>query len=242
VSASFIASFVEVVEAFTIVLAASTVRGWRPAIAGTVAGLALLAVLVAALGSLIAAVPLHLLQIVVGVLLLLLGLRWLRKAILRGARILPLHDEEKAFAAETAQLREELSRATRRADAMAAATAFKGVVLEGIEVAFIVLAVGGGRGLIGAASIGAALACALVLAIGAIVHKPLSRVPENTMKFVVGVMLSSFGVFFSGEGMGAAWPGEDLALLGLVALFALVALGCVRLIEAQRPAAEAIAP
>jgi uncharacterized membrane protein len=234
VIAAFLASFVEVVEAFTIVLAASTLRGWRPALLGTLAGFVLLALLVVGLGRLIEAVPLHGLQFVIGVLLLLFGLRWLRKAILRAAGIIPLHDENLAYAKETGKLREEAQRAARRADFLAGATAFKGVVLEGIEVVFIVLAVGGGRGMVGAASLGALLACVLVAAIAALVHRPLSQVPENAMKFVVGVMLSAFGVFFTGEGLGAAWPGDDLALLGLVGVFALLGLGLVRYIDLRR--------
>ncbi|MBV8567938.1 MAG: TMEM165/GDT1 family protein [Methylobacteriaceae bacterium] len=240
IGSAFLASFVEVVEAFTIVLAASTVRGWKPALAGTLAGLALLVVLVLALGPLILSVPLQSLQLVVGVLLLLFGMRWLRKAILRSAGIIPLHDEEHAFAEQTGRLRAEAVHAERRATYLAGATAFKGVVLEGIEVVFIVLAVGAGRGLVGAASLGAALACAVVLLAGAVLRKPLSRVPENAMKLAVGVMLSSFGVFFAGEGLGAAWPGEDLSLLGLVLLFALVALGTARLAEPKKSSAGAI--
>jgi uncharacterized membrane protein len=232
--AAFLASFVEFVEAFTIVLAASTLHGWRPALAGALAGFVALALLVLGLGRLIEAVPLHGLQIVVGVLLLLFGLRWLRKAILRAAGVIPLHDEDLAYAKETGKLREQAERAARRLDWIAGATAFKGVLLEGIEVVFIVLAVGGGRGMVGAASLGAVLACVLVMAIAVLVHRPLSHVPENAMKFAVGVMLSAFGVFFAGEGLGGAWPGDDFALLGLAGLFALLALGLVRYIEPRR--------
>jgi uncharacterized membrane protein len=236
VIAAFLASFVEFVEAFTIVLAASTLRGWRPALAGALAGFSVLVALVLGLGRLIAAVPIHDLQLFVGVLLLLFGLRWLRKAILRAAGVIALHDEDLAYAHETGRLREEAQRAARRGDWLAGATAFKGVLLEGVEVAFIVLAVGGGRGMVGAASLGAGIACVLVLAIAVVVHRPLSQVPENTMKFAVGVMLSAFGVFFTGEGLGAAWPGDDLALLGLAGLLALLALGLVRYILPRRAA------
>lgn len=219
VSAAFLASLVEVVEAFTIVLAVGTLRGWRPAIAGTVAGLAVLTVLVVALGPLLDHVPIHLLQFGIGVLLLLFGLRWLRKAILRASGFIPLHDEEAAFAEEQMTLREETRRDQTHADWIAGLAAFKAVVLEGVEVVFIVIAVGAGGGLIVPASIGALAACALVLLVGIVVHRPLARVPENTLKFAVGIMLSSFGVFWTGEGLGVAWPGHDAAILAMALAF-----------------------
>jgi uncharacterized membrane protein len=237
VTAAFLASAVEVVEAFTIVLAVAMLRGWRPALSGTAAALSLLAALVLVLGPLLGRVPLHLLQLVIGVLLLLFGIGWLRKAALRAAGIIPLHDEDAIFARETAELTEEARRHQASQDWIAGIAAFKAVLLEGLEVVFIVIAVGAGRGLLGAASLGAAAACALVLAIGAIVHKPLSQVPENTLKFGVGVMLSSFGVFWTGEGLGVDWPGADLALLVFVALFAAAGLTAVAL--ARRPVMEA---
>jgi uncharacterized membrane protein len=218
-TAAFLASFVEVVEAFTIVLAVGTFQGWRPALLGTAAGLALLAALVLVLGPLLGLIPIHLLQFIVGVLLLLFGMRWLRKAILRSAGIIALHDEMAAYAAETAQLREEARRHQSRLDWVAGLTAFKAVVLEGIEVVFVVIAVGAGRGLLWPASLGALAACALVLVIGFIVHKPLARVPENTLKFGVGVMLSAFGVYWTGEGLGVAWPGHDLAIVVFAGIF-----------------------
>ena len=219
---AFLASLVEVVEAFTIVLAVATLRGWRPAAAGTLAGLGVLGLLVALLGPLLDRVPLHLLQLVIGILLLLFGMGWLRKAILRAAGIIPLHDEEAIFAAESAQLQQAVGRREASLDWIAGLTAFKAVLLEGLEVVFIVIAVGAGRGLLWPAAIGALGACLAVLLIGMAVHKPLSRVPENTLKFGVGVMLSSFGVFWTGEGLGIAWPGQDLAL----PVFALIFLGC----------------
>jgi len=234
ISAAFLASFVEVVEAFTIVLAVGTVRGWRPALLGTGAGLAVLAALVIVLGPLFSLIPLHALQLVVGVLLLLFGMRWLRKAILRSAGIIGLHDEELAFDKEMAQLQSEIAARAAAADWMAMGTAFKAVVLEGVEVVFIVLAVGAGHGLIVAASLGALAACALVLLIGLIVHKPLAQVPENTLKFVVGVMLSAFGTFWVLEGLGRSWPGADLAIIGLAIGFAVAAWAAVRWIKRQK--------
>jgi uncharacterized membrane protein len=239
VSASFLGSFVEVVEAFTIILAVATVRGWRPALLGTGAGLLVLTGLVVALGPLFTMIPLHVLQLAVGILLLLFGLRWLRKAILRGAGLIPLHDEATAFAKETDLLRGEARAGAKRADAVAMAAAFKAVVLEGVEVVFIVLAVGAGHGMIGAASLGALAAGLLVLLIGVAVHRPLARVPENTLKFVVGVMLSSFGTFWTMEGLGAPFPGGDLAILAIGLGFALIALGTGRWIRHRRGGAVA---
>ena len=224
VSAAFLGSLVEAIEALTIVLAVATVRGWRPAGLGAAAGLASLALIVAGLGPLLDRVPLHLLQLVIGVLLLLFGMRWLRKAILRAAGVIPLHDEAAAFAAGTAELREHRS----RLDWLAALAGFKAVLVEGLEVVFIVIAVGAGRGLLLPASAGALGACALVAGAGFVLHRPLARVPENALKLAVGVMLSAFGVFWTGEGLGVAWPGADLAIVGFAALFLLVAaLGAV---------------
>jgi uncharacterized membrane protein len=218
VGAAFLASLVEVVEAFTIVLAVATLRGWRPAALGTGAALALLAGAVLLLGPLLSHIPLHALQLAIGILLLLMGMSWLRKACLRSAGIIPLHDEDAIFAAESAQLG-AAQRHEAQLDWIAGMTALKGVLLEGLEVVFIVIAVGAGGGLLLPASLGALLACALVLLVGAIVHRPLSRVPENTLKFGVGVMLSAFGVFWIGEGFGLDWPGQDLALLVFAAIF-----------------------
>jgi uncharacterized membrane protein len=219
VTAAFLASLVEVVEAFTIVLAVATLRGWRSAALGATAGLAALAGIVLLLGPLLDRIPIHSLQLAIGILLLLFGMGWLRKASLRAAGIIPLHDEDAIFAAEAAQLSQPTRRQPSNLDWVAGITALKAVLLEGLEVVFIVIAVGAGRGLLMPASLGALAACALVLAAGAILHRPLSRVPENTLKFGVGVMLSAFGVFWTGEGLGVAWPGQDLALLLFAALF-----------------------
>jgi len=164
------------------------------------------------------------------VLLLLFGLGWLRKAALRHAGVLPMHDEETAFAAETAALGK--SGINDPMQWIAGIAAFKAVLLEGLEVAFIVIAVGAGRGLLLEASIGALAACVLVLGVGVIVHRPLSQVPENTLKFGVGVMLSAFGVFWTGEGLGAEWPAGDLILLPLALVFLLAGLGAARLARA----------
>jgi Ca2+/H+ antiporter, TMEM165/GDT1 family len=237
VSAAFLGSMVEAVEALTIILAVASVRGWRPAGLGALSGLALLAVIVLALGPLLNHVPLHPLQFLIGILLLLFGMRWLRKAILRAAGLIPLHDETKAFAQETEQLREQARRHEARLDWVAGLASFKAVLLEGIEVVFIVLAVGAGHGLLVPASIGAVAACLLVVAAGFALHRPLARVPENTLKFVVGVMLSAFGVFWTGEGLGVTWPGEDLAIIAFAVLFLVTALLAVTLARRQSAAA-----
>jgi uncharacterized membrane protein len=237
ITAAFLGSMVEAVEALTIVLAVASVRGWRPAGLGALCGLALLALIVLALGPLLNRVPLHLLQFLIGILLLLFGMRWLRKAILRAAGVIPLHDETKAFAQETDELREQARRHEARLDWLAGLASFKAVLLEGIEVVFIVLAVGAGHGLLVPASIGAVAACILVLAIGFAIHRPLAQVPENTLKFAVGVMLSAFGVFWTGEGLGVAWPGEDLAIIAFVVLFLSVALLAVALARRQNATA-----
>jgi len=238
VGAAFAASLVEVVEAFTIVLAVATLRGWRPAVAGTAVALGTLVLLVLTLGPLLDRVPLHALQLVIGVLLLLFGMGWLRKAVLRSAGVIPLHDEDAAFAAGTADLQRQSGLPSRPLAWIAGLTAFKAVLLEGLEVIFVVIAVGAGRGLLAAAALGAAAACVAVLAVGAIVHRPLSRVPENTLKFGVGIMLAAFGVFWTGEGLGVAWPGADLALFAFAALF--LATGVVMATLLRRPEAEVV--
>jgi Ca2+/H+ antiporter, TMEM165/GDT1 family len=229
--ASFAASFVEAVEALTVVLAVGLARGWRPALTGAAAAVVTLALIVAILGPLMSVVPLHALQFVVGVLTLLFGLRWLRKAILRAIGIIALHDEDAAFARETRELSEAGRREPHGFDWVGGGTAFKIVLMEGIEVAFIVIAVGAGRGLLGLASAGALVACVTVAAIGAAVHRPLARVPENALKFVVGVMLSAFGLFWTGESLGVDWPGGDAVILAFIVLFLAVALGLVAFLK-----------
>jgi uncharacterized membrane protein len=224
ITAAFLASLVEAVEALTIVLAVATVRGWRPAGLGAISGLVLLALIVVGLGPLLDRVPLHLLQFAIGVLLLLFGMRWLRKAVLRSAGVIPIHDEAASFVTEVADLREQARRHEARLDWLATLASFKAVLLEGLEVVFIVIAVSASRGLLVPASAGALAACLLVAGVGLVVHRPLARVPENTLKFAVGVMLSAFGIFWTGEGLGLAWPGADLAIVVFAALFLGVAL------------------
>lgn len=219
-SAAFLASMVEAVEAFTIILAVSVVRGPRPALLGAGTALALLVALVLALGPLLARVPLHLVQALVGTLLLLFGLRWLRKAMLRALGSVALHDEAMAYQKSTSALQQDTALAGTTADWIAGIAAFKAMALEGLEVVFIVIAVGaGGRGALLAASLGAGLACLIVLAVGLALHAPLSKVPENALKYGVGVMLSSFGLFWLIEGLGGTWPLGDATIVLLMVSF-----------------------
>lgn len=233
IASAFAASFVEVVEAFTIVLAVGTLRGWRVAWIGTLAALVVLALIVVILGPLLERVPLRPLQLAIGILLLLFGLGWLRKAVLRAAGVIALRDENAQFSKQKAHL-DATARAARGIDWIAALTVFKAVLLEGLEVVFIVLAVGAGRGLVLPASFGAAIACVVVLAAGWLLHRPLARVPENSLKFGVGVMLASFGVFWTGEGLGVDWPGEDAALLVFAALFLITGLALATVFRTTR--------
>lgn len=237
--AVFLACAVEAVEAVTIVLAMGVTRGWRSALAGVGAGLAALAVLVAVLGPALSAVPIGTLRVIVGGLLLVFGLQWLRKAILRASGRKALHDEAAIFAEEQAEARTHAA-AGEGIDAYGFTLAFKGVLLEGLEVAFIVLTFGSNQGQIGLAAVAAVAAVLVVIGAAVAVRAPLSRVPENSMKFAVGVLLSAFGTFWGAEGAGVSWPGGDAALLVLVPAIALWALLLVNLARrTPSPAAEA---
>jgi uncharacterized membrane protein len=221
--ASFFASLVECVEALTVILAVGSVRGWRGALSGTAAAVAVLLAVVAALGRALTHIPLHIVQLAVGAMLLLFGLRWLRKAILRSAGLIPLHNEQAAFSKKT----EAMQRfgGARGWDRVAFAACFQIAMLEGTEVVFIVIAVGaGGTGLLLPAGLGAFAALIVVVALGFALHRPLATVPENTLKFVVGILLSTFGTFWFGEGIGLQWPGSDWAIAPLLAAFLAIAL------------------
>jgi uncharacterized membrane protein len=186
-----------------------------------------LAVVVAALGPALTVVPIDSLRVVVGALLLVFGLQWLRKAILRASGFKAMHDEDAIFAVEVADARHAAREQHAGLDWYAFTVAFKGVFLEGLEVAFIVVTFGSAHDAVGWAAVGAAAAVVLVAGVGAVVHAPLSRVPENSLKFAVGVMLTGFGTFWAGEGVGVAWPGHDAALPVVIAFFAAVAFGLV---------------
>jgi uncharacterized membrane protein len=222
---AFLASGVEAVEALTIVLAAGLTRGWRSTIGGVLAATALLGLLIAVLGPALSAIPLSALRVVVGGLLLAFGLQWLRKAILRASGAKALHDETAIFAREAAAA--ETAARPAGTDWYAFTLAFKGVTLEGLEVVFIVLSVGANAHRLPVAVAGAAAAVVVTVAVGALLHRPLSRVPENTTKFVVGLALTTFGTFWGGEGVGVRWPGSDAALPVLFAVYLAVAAGAV---------------
>lgn len=234
VLAAFLASAVEMVEALTIVLAVGLTRGWRSALIGTGAALLSLALIVAVFGPLLGRVPLGPLRLIVGGLLLIFGLGWWRKALLRASGYKALHDEEAAFAAEVALSRAAGGQGGARLDGYAFTLTFKSVLLEGLEVAFIVVTFGASAGRLGLAALGAAAALIAVLLAGLLLHRPLSRVPENSLKFVVGLLLTSFGTFWAAEGAGARWPGGDLAILGLLVLYALASLLFVGLLRRAR--------
>ena len=230
--AVFLACAVEAVEATTIVLAAGTARDWRSAGLGVGAALCVLAVVVAVLGPAVSEIPLRGLRVAVGALLLVFGLQWIRKAILRASGHKALHDEEKLYAKHLAEATGQQARRSGIVpDWYGFTLSFKGVLLEGLEVVFIVLTFGSNDHNVGLATIGAACAVVIVAAAGFVVKAPLARVPENTMKFVVGIMLTSFGVFWGAEGAGANWPGSDAALLVIIPAIGLYALGLTALLR-----------
>jgi len=236
VAASFLASAVEMVEALTIVLAAGVTRGWRSSLVGVGAALLVLAALVVVLGPALDRVPIDTLRLVVGGLLLVFGIQWWRKALLRYSGLKALHDEEATFAQER-EAALQYGRETRAGlDWYAFTLCFKGVLLEGLEVAFIVVTFGATSRAFGPAALGALAALVLVLLAGLTLHRPLSQVPENTLKFAVGIMLSAFGTFWAAEGAGAHWPGSDAAILGLVAVYLLLSYALVRALKNARQA------
>jgi uncharacterized membrane protein len=231
VAATFLACAVEMVEALTIVLAAAYTRGWHSVRIGIAAALAALAVVVALLGPALTLLPLEALRVVVGFLLLSLGLQWLRKALLRAAGYLPLHDEERIFEREVEADAAAGPAERSRFDGYAFMLSFKGVFLEGLEVAFIVVTVGAAHDDFPLAIIAAVAAVVAVGIAGVIVHRPLSRVPENTMKLVVGLMLTTFGTFWGAEGAGVHWPGSDLMILGVLAFYAALSFALVEILN-----------
>jgi len=237
--AVFGASAVEMVEALTIVLAAGVSRGWRSAFEGAAVAVVVLAVLVAAVGvPLIHLVPLNALRVVIGGLLLVLGLNWLRKAILRASGHKAMHDEDEIYRQTVSSLSATGQAASSR-DGVGFVVAFKGVFLEGLEVVMIVLTLGSSSRHLALAAVSAAAAVVVVGTIGVVVGRQLSEVPENAMKMAVGIMLTSFGVFWVGEGAGLAWQGSDLFLLALIALFASTAAGAIRLMRSVLPSGVA---
>jgi len=244
----FLACAVEGVEALTIVLAVGTTRDWRSAFTGVGAAVVALGAIVAVLGPAITAIPINALRLVVGALLLIFGLQWLRKAILRASGLKALHDEDEIYAREVAAARAADSTSRFSVpDWYAFTLSFKGVLLEGLEVVFIVLTFGANQHAIGWATVGAVLAVIVVVTAGYAVKGPLARVPENTLKFAVGVMLTSFGMFWGAEGAGADWPGSDAAILVLIAATLAVSLATVAALRStvrrhESPEAEPATP
>jgi uncharacterized membrane protein len=249
--AVFGASSVEMVEALTIVVAAGVSRGWRSALEGAATAVVVLALLVGFIGvPLIHYVPIDTLRVVVGALLLVLGLAWLRKAILRASGHKAPHDEDRIYAETVAELSGDGAGGDaggaggagggKTRDGVAFAVAFKGVFLEGTEVVLIVVSLGASQGRLGLAALSAGAAAVVVAGVGVLVARQLSEVPENTIKTVVGVMLTSFGVFWVGEGAGVRWPGSDLAILGLVGFFVLVTLAATAWMRSLLPVRSSV--
>jgi uncharacterized membrane protein len=233
---AFLASAVEMVEALTIVLGVGIVRGWRSTLTGAGVALVVLGGLVAALGPALSSIPIEALRFVVGALLLAFGLQWLRKAILRSSGYKALHDEDETFREQQAEAAAAGTEQRGGLDWYAFTVAFKGVLLEGLEVVFIVIAFGSAQGNTGLAALGAAAAAVLVVAAGVIARGPLSRVPENTIKFAVGLLLTTFGCFWAAEGLGIDWPGDEASLPALLVFFGLASFVFVRALRRQRAA------
>jgi uncharacterized membrane protein len=231
----FLACAVEAVEATTIVLAAGTARDWKSALLGTGAGFGVLAAIIASIGPSISTLPMNGLRLFVGTLLLVFGLQWIRKAILRASGYKALHDEDRIIQEEIEAARK--AKAGKRfgvADWYAFTLSFKGVLLEGLEVAFIVLTFGTIQHQVGLASLAAVAAVVIVALAGFALRKPLAQVPENTMKFIVGIMLTSFGIFWGAEGAGAMWPGMDAYLLGIIPYVTIVSFALVKILKVRR--------
>lgn len=238
---TFLASLVEFVEALTIVLVVGVTINWKSALAGAAAAVLALVVLIGIFGTaLVVFIPIDVLRLAVGIILVLFGLKWLKKALLRYGGHKALHDEEAIYEEEMQAMRARGETVPDKIDGFGFATSFKSVLLEGLEVAFIVITFGTSAavsdqeksaGLLYSA-IGALVAGILVVVVGSLVRGPLTRLPENTLKFGVGIMLVSFGAFWAGEGLGVEWPGEDLALLGLIAVYLLANFGLVRWLRA----------
>jgi uncharacterized membrane protein len=234
VLATFLASGVEMVEALTIVLAVGVTRGWRHSLLGATAGAVVLAVAVVILGPALIRIPIGDLRLLVGGLLLVFGLQWLKKAILRASGFVALHDEDEAYRRQIEEAHQSGGAGLAGVDWYGFTLSFKGVFLEGLEVAFIVVSFAAALGSLSLAAAGAGAAFLIVLAAGLLLHRPLREVPENTMKFAVGLLLSTFGTFWAAEGAGVEWPGSDAALLGILAWLALVSIGFVSLLRHRR--------
>jgi uncharacterized membrane protein len=242
VVSSFLASSVEMVEALTIVLALGVTRGWRSTNIGVLAALVALAVTVAVFGPALVLLPLPILKVVVGSVLLVFGVQWLRKALLRSSGFKALHDEDAIYQKQLEAARTAGQEQRAGVDWYAFTLSFKGVFLEGLEVAFIVLTFGSTAQNIPLAALGAAVAIVLVGVVGVAIHQPLARVPENTLKYAVGLLLTTFGTFWAAEGVGVQWPGPiaDIAIPFILLFFALVSFGTVAFLRRQHDAPAAV--
>lgn len=248
---TFLASVVEFVEALTIVLVVGATINWRTALWGAAAAALTLAALVAVFGTaLVQFVPIETLRLIVGVILILFGMKWLKKSILRYSGLKALHDEEAIYEEEMRALQARGEALPNKINGFGFATSYKSVLLEGLEVAFIVISVGSSSaannvdkgGTLLSAALGATLAGILVIGAGVAIRGPLTRVPENTLKFVVGIMLTSFGIFWGGEGLGIEWPGKDLFLLALIVANLLMSGALVAWLRPQGQARKASQP
>jgi len=237
-TASFLASSVEFVEAFTIVLVIGVTVNWKSSLWGALAGIVILVGLIAVLGTtLVSVIPIGVLRLVVGILLLLFGLKWIKKAILRYAGIMALHDEELIYERKLAEWKARGDAAAERFNGFGFVTSFKSVLLEGLEVAFIVITFGAqaaSNSGIAIASLGALAALVLVILLGALVRSPLQKVPENTLKFIVGIMLTTFGTFWGGEGLGIEWWGTDLFLVVIAVFYLVLSLALVGIFRKKK--------
>jgi uncharacterized membrane protein len=239
--ATFLACAVEAVEALTIVLAVGTTRGWRSTLYGVAAAGIVLGAVTAILGPALTSIPIESLQVLVGTLLVLFGLQWLYKAILRAAGLKAQRDENEAYTREVAEAEQATRPVPGQVDWYSFTLSFKGVLLEGLEVVFIVLTFGTAQHRIGLAVGAAVAAVALVVAAGLVVRGPLARVPENALKYAVGILLTSFGIFWAGEGVGVDWPGSDASLLALIAFLLVGSLAIVLVAKRERVASEGAA-
>jgi uncharacterized membrane protein len=239
VGAVFLTCCVEMVEALTIVFAVGHTRGWRSAFEGSAAALVLLAALVAAFGPALVTIPLNTLRLIVGGVLLIFGMQWLRKAILRSSGLKSMHDEDAIYEAKVAELR--ASGQSEGRDRIAFVMAFKGVFLEGLEVVVAVLTLGTSAHRLGLAATVAGVAIVVVVVTGIVVAKQLSKVPENAMKMSVGILLITYGTFWTGEGLRVRWPGGDTMLLGLIAIYAVVSWLAITLLRGTQTSRTGVA-
>lgn len=239
-SASFLASMVEFVEAFTIVLVVGITINWKSSLLGTLYAVLALAILVAIFGvTLVQYIPIVLLRLIIGIILVMFGMKWLKKAIMRYSGRKAFHDEEAIYEEEMAMIRSRGESISQAINPFGVVTAFKSVLLEGLEVAFIIVTFGitGGHSgttqsnSIMSAIIGATAAGIIVIGLGLLVRAPLTKIPENTLKFIVGIMLTSFGTFWGGEGLGVSWPGQDLMILVLVGIYLAFAFVAVQVLR-----------